>query len=135
MSSSAKQVVHSFFQSLAKGDAAGVAGCFADDALVWTPGDHWFSGEHTPDEIQGLSGQILSMFPKGLSFRIEAITSEGERIAVEAVSHGEHVNGRVYSNTYHMLFVVRGGKIALLKEYMDTALAGEFLGHDAPPAS
>ena len=135
MSSTPLQVVNTFFNCLEKGDAAGVAGCFGDAAVVWTPGDHWFSGEHTPDEIQGLSGQILSMFPSGLQFEIEAMTSEGERIAVEAVSRGEHINGRVYSNTYHMLFVVRAGKIAVLKEYMDTALAGEFLGHDAPPSA
>ncbi len=134
MSNTALQVVNDFFSALEKGDATGIASCFAADAVVWTPGDHWFSGEHKMDEIQGLSAQIFSLFPGGLHFQIEAITSQNDRIAVEATSEGTHVSGRVYRNAYHMLFVVRGSEIVVLKEYMDTALAGDFLGHDAAPA-
>ena len=128
-------VVNRFFTSLEKGDAAGVAACFAADSRVWTPGDHWFSGDHSPDEIQGLSATILALFPTGLRFQVSDITAQGERVAVEATSEGAHVNGRVYRNAYHMLFVIRDDQIVLLKEYMDTALAGDFLGHDAPPPS
>ena len=76
---------------------------------------------------------ILAMFPSGLRFETEAMTTEGERIAAQATGRGEHVNGRLYSNTYHRLFVIRDGKIQILKEYMDTAIAGELLGHEGHP--
>ncbi len=135
MAREALQVVNDFFSSLGKGDAAGVAACFGDDAVVWTPGDNWYSGEHSPDEIQELSAAILALFPDGLRIEPVALTCEGERIAVEATGEGRHVSGRIYRNSYHMLFVVRDGKIRVLKEYMDTARAGEFLGRDAPPST
>ncbi len=134
MADESMQIVNDFFSSLKKGDAAGIASCFSEDAVVWTPGDNWFSGEHTPDEIQGLAAQILSQFPDGIRLEPVAVTREGERIAVEATGEGRHIDGRTYRNAYHMLFVVRDGKICVLKEYMDTALAGEFLGRDAPPS-
>ena len=31
------------------------------------------------------------------------------------------MNGNVYNNHYHMLFVIRDDKIAIVKEYADTA--------------
>ena len=127
-------VVQAFFNALEKGDGAAVAACFSDDAVVWTPGRNWYSGEHDLAEIQTLSARILAQFPKGLRFEIQGITAEGERVAVEATSRGEHVNGRTYANAYHMLFTVRDGAIASLKEYMDTELAGDFLGRESPPA-
>jgi ketosteroid isomerase-like protein len=86
-----------------------------------------------PDEVRELSAVILAMFPSGLRFETEAMTTEGERIAAQASGRGEHVNVRLYSNTYHRLFVIRDGKIQILKEYMDTAIAGELLGHEGPP--
>ena len=135
MARSGLETVEHFFESLEQGDPAAVAGCFAADARVWTPGDHWFSGIHTPDEVLRLSGMILGMFPDGLRFQTQGITAQDDRIAVEATSEGHHVSGRTYRNTYHMLFVVRDGAIVHLKEYMDTALAGAFLGHEAPPSA
>lgn len=128
-------IVNAFFAANEKGDSAAIAACFGDDAVVWTPGDHWFSGEHRPEEIPDLSASILALFPDGLRFQILGITSQGERIAVEATSEGRHIDGRTYRNAYHMLFIVRDGKIRVLKEYMDTALAGSFIGHEALPSA
>ena len=133
MTQAAAEVVNTFFQSLTKGDAAGVAGCFAEDATVWTPGDTWFSGDHTLADVQKLSARILALFENGIRMEVDAITREGERIAVEAHSEGVRKDGRVYANRYHMLFIVRDEKIVHLREYMDTKIAADFLGQDAPP--
>ena len=51
----------------------------------------------------------------------------GDRVAVEAESHGDLKNGKTYNNTYHFLFVFRDGKICLTKEYNDTAYAAAAL--------
>ena len=67
---------------------------------------------------------IVGAGPTGLTLAIDAMTAEGERVAVEAHSRGEHVSGEVYSNNYHFLFVFRAGRLALLREY---AAAGHSL--------
>ena len=48
------------------------------------------------------------------------MVAEGEKVAVEATSRGEHISGQIYSNEYHFLFEFRDGKLLRLKEYMDT---------------
>ena len=66
-------------------------------------------------------------FRKGLSFTIKGITAEGERVAVEAESHGRYASGKTYQNYYHFLLIIRDGKVRQLKEYMDTMHANEVL--------
>jgi ketosteroid isomerase-like protein len=62
------------------------------------------------------------------------MTAEGERVAVEARSQGQHVSGALYSNDYHFLFVFRDGKLAVLKEYMDTERVTDILCAGRRPA-
>ena len=42
-------------------------------------------------------------------------------MAAEVESYAPVTNGNVYNNHYHMLFEIRDGKIAVVKEYADTA--------------
>ncbi len=83
-------------------------------------------------EIEPLMGGILGAFPNGLRFTIEGMTAEGDRVAIEAESHGEHESGRVYHNQYHFLMVIRDGRIQEFKEYLDTEHAREVLVDAAP---
>ncbi len=46
--------------------------------------------------------------------------AQGDKVAVEAESFAELVNGKVYQNKYHFLFEIRDGQIYRVKEYMDT---------------
>ena len=55
------------------------------------------------------------------------MTAEGERVALEAESHGTHKSGKKYNNHYHFLFRIRDGKIAEIREYADTAHARDVL--------
>jgi hypothetical protein len=49
------------------------------------------------------------------------ITAEEDRVCVEAVGNAvSALNGRMYDNRYHHLFVCRSGKLAELREYQDT---------------
>jgi hypothetical protein len=61
------------------------------------------------------------------TFRILNMTAEDDRVAVEAVSSGDHVSGQHYANHYHFLFVVRDGKIAVMKEFMDTEMVTDVI--------
>ncbi len=122
-----KQIARDFFAALNRADSAAIAKLYADDAVLWTAGSTPFSGTFTKGQaIQGM-GAVLSLFPDGLAFTIKAMTAEDERVAIEAESRGRHVSGKLYNNQYHFLMIIRDGKVAAFKEYMDTMHANEVL--------
>ncbi len=122
-----KKLARQFFEDLSRGDGAAVLDAYADDATLWTAGSLPFSGRHTLEEVGPLMAEILGAFPSGLRFTIQGITAEGDRVAVEAESHGQHASGRLYHNQYHFLMRFRDGKIREFKEYLDTMHADEVL--------
>lgn len=122
-----KQVARDFVAALGRADADAIADSFTEDGTSWTLGTLPFSGIHRPDEIRQLAKDILHAFPKGLRFTIRSLTAEDDRVSIEAESDGTHVSGKHYHNTYHFLMRVRDGKIAELREYLDTMLIQEVL--------
>lgn len=130
-----KKLVQEFFGLLNRGDVAGIVAAYAADGQLETMGRTLISGRFTRAQIEAAAGQIYQAFPQGLSFTIEAMTAEGERVAVEARSRGRHASGRVYSNEYHFLFVFRDGRLELLREYMDTERVTDVLCGGQRPAS
>ena len=70
---------------------------------------------------------VAERFPEGLRLTIDAVTVEGERVAVEAESYGVRADGKVYFNQYHYLIIVRDGLIIERREYLDTIHAKALL--------
>ena len=131
-----KQNVRDFFAAMNAGDVTAIVAAYADDGYLRTMGRTLISGQFTRAQIQGAAGQIYEVFPQGIQFTIDAMTAEGDRVAVEAHSRGRHVSGKVYTNEYHFLFVFRDGKLAALKEYMDTERVTDILcGGQRPPSA
>jgi ketosteroid isomerase-like protein len=127
-----EQVVRAFFAALNDADVAQLDKLYAPDFEIWTAGSLPISGSRTrAQSLEGM-GMIAAMFPEGLQFTITALTIEGDRVAIEAESDGQHVSGKRYHNQYHFLVLLRDGKIVRLKEYMDTSHAADVLM--APPA-
>ena len=122
-----KRIARDLIAALSRADTDWVLENYADDMVMWTAGSLAFSGPHTKDEIRGLMDGILGAFPDGLEFSIQALTAEGDRVAIEAESDGKHVSGKPYRNQYHFLMRIRDGQIVELKEYLDTQLANEVL--------
>ena len=130
-----KQRVRDFFAILNRGDVPALLGAYADDGCLETMGRTLISGRFTRAQIRAAAEQIFDVFPQGLEFTIDAMTAEGERVAVEAHSVGRHVSGVTYSNQYHFLFVFRAGRVVLLREYMDSERVTDILcGGQRPPA-
>ncbi|MBB3047208.1 hypothetical protein FHR99_001444 [Litorivivens lipolytica] len=115
-----KEVVSAFFDAMNRGDVPGFVELYDDAGSVWTSGNTLISGTLTKDQINAGAGAIFEAFPKGLTFTVHGMTAEGDRVAVEAESNGEHVSGKHYRNLYHFLFEMKDGKVLKLKEYMDT---------------
>lgn len=131
-----KQLVRDFFAVMNRGDVPAIVAAYAADGYLHTMGRTLISGKFTRAQIQAAAGQIYEVFPEGLSFSIDAMTAEGERVAVEAHSQGRHVSGARYSNEYHFLFVFRDGKLAVLREYMDSERVTDILcAGQRPPAT
>lgn len=129
-----KALVERFFASMNAGDVPAIIDAYTEDAEVWTMGQTLISGKFGKAEVSEAAGRIFEAFPRGIRFTILAMTAEGERVAVEAESRGEHASGAIYSNQYHFLFAFRDGKVRLLKEYMDTERVTDILcGGQRPP--
>ena len=79
-----------------------------------------WTGKSFNQQIRVAVSGIYDVFPKGLKFKALGMVGEGEKVAVEAVSEGEHISGQIYSSEYHFLFEFSNGQLIKLKEYMDT---------------
>ena len=129
-----KAIVDQFFEALNAGDIAAVVNTYADDGYVQTMGGTLISGQTGKAQIATFAGGIFEVFPGGLKFTVHDMVAEGNKVAVEAESEGEHVSGQTYNNEYHFLFEFRDGKLIKLKEYMDTELGTDVLcGGQRPP--
>ena len=131
-----KAVVRSLMQNFTPKDLDKALALLSDDA-VWTlmglPRRFAYAGaKNKADTSEQLRG-FLSLMAK-FSWEPKVMTAEGDRVAVEAVSYGEMPDGKKYSNVYHMLFTVRGGKIVEVHEYLDPLEVLEFTGAMTFPA-
>ena len=122
-----KQMCRDYLAASARHDAPALAAMMTDDATYWVSGKkHLFpaAGEKTRAEILAYMA-TPSIFKDGLKATYGAMTAEDDRVAVEVETLGVAPNGKTYNNTYHYLFIFRDGKIARVKEYVDTAHASE----------
>ncbi len=115
-----KAIVAQFFNALNHGDVAFIVDAYAAEGSVQTMGNTLISGVFSREQIAASAGGIFDVFPSGLLFTITGMVGEGDKVAVEATSKGDHISGQTYSNEYHFLFEFRAGKLIKLKEYMDT---------------
>lgn len=115
-----KQMVQRWFDALNTGDVAQLAALYTADTEVWTAGNTSISGSKKAQALLKSAGEILGLFPDGLQFEVVQMTAENNRVAVEAISCGQHISGQLYNNHYHFLIEINGAHIATIKEYMDT---------------
>ncbi len=127
-----KQLARVFLDALSRADAEAVRKLYAEDVRIWTAGSLPFSGQRgKAAALEGMRG-VLGLFPKGLQFTIDALTAEGERVAIEAHSEGLTAGGHRYQQQYHFLLRARGGQILEFKEYLDTERARAVLVDGRP---
>ncbi|HTJ62862.1 MAG TPA: nuclear transport factor 2 family protein [Alphaproteobacteria bacterium] len=131
-----KALVIKFFDALSRNDVPFLMDAYADDVKLYTMGNTLISGCFNKEQAREGAKQVLGAFPKGIKFVIHDLTAEGDRVAVQAESHGDHVSGRHYNNKYHFFVRLRDGLITEFKEYMDTELVTEILcGGQKRPAA
>ena len=126
-----KQMVREFLEHYAQGRYDAALAMLAPDSRWWLPGHpQEFPAAGWVDKAtveRRLAGN-LKLLPHGLDIIIGDMTAEGDRVAVEAESKAKLVNGTLYHNRYHFLFVLRDGRIQAVKEYLDTLHVVNTLG-------
>lgn len=118
-----KKVAKAYLERIAEGDPDATVALFAEDGVMILP-----SKTPLPSESRGHAAiremmvGLPDLFPEtGLRIYPEILTAEEDRVAMTGYSMATHASGREYRNQYHFLVTVRDGKIAEVREYMDTA--------------
>ncbi len=116
-----KQRIADFVKNLPAGTA--------DWSLMAEDADWWIQGRDTISkaEIRQIAAEIAALTETGEMF-IDHVTAEEDRVAVESHSRIAMLDGRLFENTYHFLFILRDGKIVSAREHFDTAYALDFFG-------
>jgi ketosteroid isomerase-like protein len=125
-----KKLVADFFGRFGKKDVAGALAMMTDDATWWIGGKPALfpiCGLKSKAQIAEILNGLVPVMKHGLAITPKGMVAEGSKVAVEAESYGEFPNGRIYNNEYHFLVEIRGGKIASVKEYLDTMHTADVL--------
>lgn len=89
----------------------------------------WLSGGSVLDKAgyQFAVRILAEMLEEPLEFTIHSLTTEEERVLIEASSVGRLVNGDVYRQNYIFVLRLRDGRIASVAEHYNTLVAQEKL--------
>ncbi len=117
-----KALVARFFETFSSGNVPALLDMMQDDATWWVSGSvDGFSGTYGKEAFGALLAGVKDAYRSGpLRITPKGMIAENGKVAVEAESYGELMNGRIYNSQYHFLIETRDGKIASVKEYMDT---------------
>ena len=121
-----RTVLERYVAAVAERDMDTVRDLFAEDATWWLGGELPLSGTwRGRDAILGdFLGSIPRLYqPDTISIEITSLIAEGDVVAMEWTSRALTTSGEDYENQCAGLFTVRDGKIAAVREYMDTQYA------------
>jgi ketosteroid isomerase-like protein len=111
------------FARFSASDIPGVLDLMTDDVTWRVPGKPELSpvaGIYNKERLKRLFGRMLAQLEGGLQMTVLGLLAEGNDVAVEVESQGDLRNGRKYRQQYHFLITFRDGKIAAVREYLDT---------------
>lgn len=121
MKRSNHELVRGFLAALSTGDLPDEL--FTEDAMVWTI----TSGAAAKTQYQSVVKLLHSLFAGGLTYQVDSLTAEDDRVAAEVHAHGTLVNGEDYANTYVFIFRIRAERIARISEYFNALVVREKL--------
>ncbi len=118
-----KRLAAELFARFTASDTDGVIALMADDVTWRIPGKPELTpaaGIYDKQRLSKLFHRMLAQLSDGLKMTVTGSLAEGDRVAVEVESSGDLRNGRQYRQQYHFLITFRDGKIASVREYLDT---------------
>jgi uncharacterized protein (TIGR02246 family) len=121
-----KQIMERYVAALAAGDVDAVREFFAPDATWWLAGELAISGTWIGRDTikEDFFGTAMAHYePGSVSLEVTGMVAEGDRVALEWTSRARTAAGEPYENFCIGVFTVRDGRIAAVREYMDTDYA------------
>ena len=121
-----KKVVEQYVAAVQAGDRDRIGGCFAEDAVWQLDGELPISGtwEGRDTILNDFLGTAMQYYqPGSVELTITSLIAEGENVAMEWTSQARTNDGEPYLNHCIGVFTVRDGRIARVREYMDTLYA------------
>jgi uncharacterized protein len=113
-----KALALAYLRDLEVGDFDRCFGMFAPDGQVTVMGRTSSVGDFAR-VVREFRGMVVGP----MTLRPTSAIAEGDKVAVEVTGGADMQKGVRYDNQYHFAFEFKNGKIAHLKEYMDTAKA------------
>lgn len=129
-----KQVVRDWFAAVNRGDEAAILDMTSEDfgfrAMARQP--EWMLYNWNRDEFAKVPSTMSALMKSPIQLSIVDMTAEGDRVAVEAQTDSEMLNGKRYNNAYHFVFKLRDGKFTEVREYSCSHLAQSCFGAVEP---
>ena len=129
-------VLERYLDALLAGDIDTIRDSFAEDATWTMHGDLPISGTYRGrdaivDDFLGAAGTLFE--PGSQEFGFPTLLAAGDTVVLEWTVRARSAAGDAYDNRYCGIFVVRDGRIAEVREYLDTEHARRVLfGHPEP---
>src|SRR5277367_1370446 len=129
MSQSNKDVVIATWKTFSTRDAAQIEACFTDDAVWIAPERNATALAFGRGEVHRMNRQQIAsfiandwrrLFVSDIELEPMGIYGEGDTVVVIQRLRAKLANGRSYDSIYCFVFKVRDGKIAEMREFMDT---------------
>ncbi|HKY89576.1 MAG TPA: nuclear transport factor 2 family protein [Nevskiaceae bacterium] len=125
-----KQLVATFFAHFGRKDVQGALDMMTADATWWIGGKpdlFPICGLKTKAQMAEILNGLVLPSKNGLAITPKGMIAEGNKVACEAESMAILGNGRTYNNEYHFVIEIRDGKVAAVKEYLDTMHTADVL--------
>jgi hypothetical protein len=117
------QIAREFFAALSSGDLPDAL--LTHDMTAWTTSSGAWSDKA---RFQFGIKLLRSIFDGGLSYQVDSLTAEEDRVAAEVQSNGTLINGEQYRSRYVFMLRIRDGRIASVAEHTDPGPVREKLG-------
>ena len=107
------ELARKFFAALSSGNIPD--DLLTADMTVWTT----TSGTSTKARYQAGIKMLASIFSGGISYTVDSLTAEDDRVAAEVQGNGTLINGETYQNVYMYILRIRDGRIASVAEHFN----------------
>lgn len=129
-----KQIIRDYFAAINRGDEKAILDLTTEDFLFRTMAraPEWLLPQWQREDFAKVPATMSALMTAPIQLSIVGMIAEGDRVAVEAETDSEMLNGKKYNNRYHFVFELRDGKMRELREYSCSHLAQSCFGAIEP---
>ena len=128
MTGTNKDIVVCLWQAFSRRDEAQMQAVLAEDVVWRAPADNATakflglpSGMSCRDQIvRFIIDQLPKLFARDVKVEYKGVYADGDTVVLEMTLSATLANGRPYKNEYCFIHALRNGKVAEIREFMDT---------------